>query len=80
MKTVRDQFKEICCGIACTFIIQLNNVKTETYRVLSLSRLIGQIGTDPGRVRDGGPDSGASFRPQIWFVTLTGVVKVVSKS
>ena len=70
MKTVRDQFKEICCGIACTFIIQLNNVKTET---VSLSRLIRQIGTDLGRVRDGGPDSGASFRPQIWFVTLTGV-------
>ena len=29
MKTVRDQFKEMCCGIACTFTIQLDNVKTE---------------------------------------------------
>ena len=60
MKTVRDQFKEICCGIACTFIIQLNNVKSPT---VSLSRFIGQVGTDPGRLRDGGPYSGASFRP-----------------
>ena len=70
MKTVRDQFKEIRCRITCMFIIQLNKVTSPT---VSLYRLIGQIGTDPGRVRDGGPDGGASFRPQIWFTTLTGI-------
>ena len=31
MKTVRDQFKEICCGIARAVAIQLDNVQTETH-------------------------------------------------
>ena len=29
METVRDKFEEMYCGIACTFTIQLDNVKTE---------------------------------------------------
>ena len=29
MKTVRDKFKEMYCGIPCMFTIQLDNVKTE---------------------------------------------------
>ena len=31
MKTGRDQSKEMCCGIACAFTIQLDNVQTETH-------------------------------------------------